>query len=792
MSGREPWGSGEETVRFDEPWRLEAPARTSRRVPLRPILIATGAVVVAGGLVAGGFFLLSDDKTPADHAGPPALLAGSVFTADPTAAADGRDQALTAVTAVGPTVVAIGGEGDGVSYRPEFLVSTDGGRSFRLADVHALNGEEPPNGDAPKMIAATNGAWIALGDRPDGTAVWTSRDGRSWIRQPDAAGAAFGHNDRIARVSAVGSGFVAVGSTSAKGDFSDPTPVVWRSSDGKRWDRVTGGRLSLPGAGAKMSLVGAAATGNTLITHGIGSTGGKRPKPIDGLWRSADGGRTWAQVSVPSAPGGGGFGIAAIPSGFLIAREAKDKSGRFAAVYSSADAARWTSAGEIRVPGYARLLRFTGSPQGVAALAAAGRKAALVHSADGRSWQSSGDVPLPTGRVPAEVTQTPGVTVLVGRDNTGSDADAMMVVRDTQGQDVQVPAIAGGTQPDRTVNAIAPANGHLVAVGSTNGDAAEWLSADGRTWQRARTVSREGRQRLTAVASGNAGLLAVGFDGTAPRRPLVLTSRDGTNWQSADGAGVFKPSGKAALTTSAAAMGPAGYVVVGEDGFSAVTWFSADLKSWQRGKAPEKKALEGTRNTGRWMRDVAAGPFGYVAVGGLNDPGTHSDRPGRPAAWTSADGRTWTLRQLPLPAGTVEAWFDHVAAKGSVLVATGTATAPSGPQAFAFLSADGGRTWQQTPLTDATTNTAVTATAATPRGFVIAGTAGRPGATDVMLWSSGDGRTWTSARPKGTGLSGKGDQKLNGLTAVGSDLLGLGATSDHTGGQPTLWRRPLP
>ncbi|MFL6054698.1 MAG: hypothetical protein ACJ72W_17520, partial [Actinoallomurus sp.] len=780
------------TVRFDEPWRTETPGRAGNRLRVRPLLLAVTGVVVAGGVIAGGFFLLPGGKARTTHAGPPARLARSVFAADPTAAADGRDQALAAVAAVGSTVVAIGGESDGVSYRPEFLVSTDGGRSFRLAAMRALNGEEPPYGDVPRLIAAATGAWIVLGDRPDGTTVWTSRDGRSWTRQPDVAGSAFGRNDRISRVTAVGSGFVAVGATSANGDFSDPTPVVWRSVDGRRWDRVTGGQLNLPKAGAKMSLVGAAAAGNTIIAHGIGVTAGKRPKPIDGLWRSADGGRTWESVSVPTVRGGGGFGIAAVSSGFLIAREAKDKSGRFAAVYASADARQWVPAGEIRVPGYARLLRFTGSPQGIAALAATGRKAALMHSGDGRSWQSAGDVPLPTGRIPAEVTQTPGLTVLVGRDNAGSDANTMLIVRDAQGQDVPIPAIAGAAQPDHTVNAVTSLNGRLVAVGSTNGDAAEWISAEGRTWQRAQTAAREGRQRLTAVASGNAGLLAVGFDGTNPRRPLVLTSRDGTSWQAADGAGVFKPPGSAALTTFAAAMGPAGYVIVGENGLSAAAWFSTDLKSWQRGGAPEKKALEGTRNSGRWMRDVAAGSFGYVAVGGLNDPTAHSDRPGRPAVWTSADGRKWVLQQLPLPAGTVEAWFGHVAANGSVLVATGTATAPSGPQAFAFVSADGGRTWQQGPLAGASTNSAVTAMTATPRGFVIAGTSGRPGAVDVMLWSSGDGRTWTSARPEGTGLSGKGDQKLNGLTAIGIDLLGVGTTSDHTGAQPTLWRRPLP
>ncbi len=779
-------------VRFDEPWRREgAPRRT---VPMRPVLLGV-AGVVAACLVAGGVFLLTRGHGHHAPAGPAAQLAGRLFAADPAATADGRDQGLSSVAAIGSTVVAVGGDGDGVSVRPEFVVSTDGGRSFRLANVRTLSGDEPPTGEVPRQIATANGTWVALGTGPDGTVVWTSRDGRNWTRQPDAAGAAFGRGDRIARVTGVGSGFVAVGSTSAKGDFSDPTPVVWRSSDGHRWDRLTGGQLSIPGAGGKLSLVGAAASGGTVIAHGVGSTAGKHPKPVDGLWRSRDGGATWEQVSVPSPAGAGGYGIAATPSGFFIAREAKDKSGRFAAVYASPDATRWTQAGELRIPGYQRLLRFTGSPQGLAAVALTGRRAALEHSPDGRSWQSAGDVPMSSERTLAEVVQGPGLTILVGRDDTGSDADAMVVVRDAQGQDVTSAAasVAALAQADKSVDAVAAAAGRLVAAGSANGDAAVWTSADGRTWRRSPAIVRDGRQRLTSVAAGNAGWLAVGFDGTAPRRPLVLISQDGGTWQAADGASVFQPSGGAAPTTRAAAMGPAGYVIVGEDGYSAVTWFSADLRSWQRGTSPEKKTLAGTAIAGRWMRDVAGGPFGYVAVGGLNDPTVRGDRHGRPAVWTSADGRRWTLQQLPLPAGSVEAWFDHVAAKGSALVATGTATTPSGTQAFAFISADGGRSWQPAPLTaGGSANTAVTAMTATARGFVVAGTSGRPGSSDVMLWSSGDGRTWTPSRPEGTGLSGKGAQQLNGLTAFGADLLAVGVTSDHTGDQPTLWRRALP
>jgi hypothetical protein len=530
-----------------------------------------------------------------------------------------------------------------------------------------------------------------------------------------------------------------------------------------------------------------------FIVHGLGRGPGRHPKPIDGLWRSTDGGRTWETVTVPQPGGAGGYGIAATSSSLFIAREAKDKSGRYAAVFASADSRTWTPAGQIRLPGYQRLLRFNGSPSGLAALAGTGRNSTLVHSADGRSWQSAGNVPLSSDRILADVAQTPGQTVLVGRDNTGTDADPMMVIRDGQGQDVRAPlGSTGAVKPDQAVDAVGTANRLVVAVGSANGDPAVWSSADGLSWRRTQTVTRNGTQRLTSVTAGNAGWLAVGYDGTAPRHPLVLTSRDGSSWQAADQAGAFKPQGHAALTTYAATMGPAGYVIVGEDGFSATAWFSSDLKSWERGTAPDKQALVGASRTGRWMRDVVGGPFGYVAVGGLNDPTAHGAKPSRPAVWTSADGRKWKLQQLPLPGGSIGAWFDHVAAKGPVVVATGTAIGPSGTRAFAFSSVDGGRSWQQVSLPGGDgTNATVDAASANSSGFVIAGTTGNAGSADVVVWKSADGRTWTSTRPRGTGLSGRGDQKLTGLTAAGTYLLAVGVTADHAGQQPTLWRRPL-
>jgi hypothetical protein len=781
---------------YDEPWRRETAQRGGGGggPRPRPILLGVAGLAVVG-LIAAGAVVLTKRGTHHAPAGPAAKLAGATFAPDPAAKSDGRDQELLGVASAGSIVVAVGGEADTANYRGEFLVSSDGGRSFRLADVRTPDGAEAGYGDAPRVVAGSDGAWVALGGSRTGTAVWTSRDAKTWTRQPDPTGAVFGQ-DKITRVARTGGGFVAVGDTSQKGDYSDAVPVVWVSSDGRQWERLGNDQLKMSLPGGPLSLIDVAAHGTTVLVYGW-TTNGKGQVVNDGVWRSADGGRTWAPIDVPHPKGTAGPGIAigATSAGFVAGRNASSKSERYGVVMTSVDGIRWQPAGEIHLPGYGGLQRLAGSDRGLVAVIGGDKKVLLARSEDGRAWQNGGEVPTSSGRTVEGVAATAGATIVAGREDDGQDTDGVLSVRDTLGQEipVDVSAIPGAAQPDQTVTSVAAGPNLQVAVGGTNGDGAVWTSPDGTRWTRASdtggALARPGKQRLINVTPGGAGWLAVGYDAA---RPLVVTSPDGTRWQAAAG---FDP-GSGHVATYAAAAGRTGYVVVGESGFSAGTWFSPDLKSWQAGSGGD---LDGKQTANRWMRGVVAGPSGFVAVGGLSDPAVKDAPQGRPAVWTSADGRKWTLKQLPQPAGSLEGWFDLVAVKGALLVATGTATTSSGRTAFAFASSDGGASWQEVRLPKAgdgadssDRNSFATALTATSKGFVVAGAAGRPGRADVVLWTSADGHSWTAQTPQGTGLSGRGDQWLTGLTVLGPDLLAVGITADDHGEQPTLWRRPLP
>jgi hypothetical protein len=765
------------------------------------VAVATVAVVA---VAVGGVLLFTKGGGGADKAppGPSARPAGSLFATESGAKSDGRDQELNGIAASGSTVVAIGGEFGTLNYRAEFLVSTDGGRSFRLADVRTPDGREPPYGDAPRVIAGGPDGWVALGGSAGVNAVWTSGDGQSWVRQPQSSGSAFGRNDRVSKVIATGSGFVAVGDTSARGDFTDALPVVWVSADGRRWTRSSADQLRMTLGEGPLSLTDAAAVGNTIVAYGWRPKGGKII--ADGVWRSADDGRTWAPVSVPrpkdAAPTG--ISIAASPAGFLAVRGAArlkgDKVVFYGVVMSSANGQSWSQLGEIDLPGFQAVQRLDGSDRGLAAVVKTKNGLVLARSTDGRSWQSAGTVPMPAGRIFQGVATTAGATLVAARDGGGADANAVLIERDAQGNAVPVDLsrIPGAVLPDQAVSGVAAGNGRVVAVGSTNGDGAIWTSNDGDHWTRAagadKAFVRPQRQRLVGVAAGTKGWLAVGYDGPPPSRPLVVTSVNGSTWRVVSDDGPFRPGKGTALLPFGVAAGPSGFVIVGEDGPSAAVWRTTDLQSWTRGDGD----LAGKPTARRWMRGAVGGAFGYVAVGGLDDPSAPDAQRERPVVWSSPDGGKWSAHELPLPQGTARAWLDKVVAKGDVLVAAGTAGTASGQRAFAFRSADGGKTWQETALPDAAGQSSgaalVNAATATPGGFVISGAAGRPGETDVVLWTSRDGRSWTLDRPTGTGLSAPGDQWIAGLTALGGDLLAVGFTASHQGEQPILWRRPIP
>ncbi|MGW2312785.1 hypothetical protein [Actinomadura luteofluorescens] len=683
--------------------------------------VAAGLVVVAGGAI---YAVSRGDDGPAEQGLPGPVVADRLFAPDPAATSDGLVQDLTTLASAGATVVAAGTEGDGVPgrERARFLVSADAGHAWSLAALRTADGSAVPPGDTPRLVDGGAGRWAALGrSSAGGVTAWTSEDAATWTRRPPAAG--FTPSDQVNDLARTGQGFVAVGSSGGRA-------VAWTSADGHAWQRVDG----IAGITA---LDRVAASGNAVVAHGtygkrVTTKRGKkkvtRTVRTDGLWRSTDGGRTWALVGVPQAQGSYGptKGLAVGPGGFATVREGRQTTGRkkkrrttrFGVLFTSADGARWQAAGRF---GGAGIERFDGTPSGLAVIvqgAAAGQRGArtVLRSADGRTWQPGGTIAAPV--------LSSGLTVANGK----------IAVSGRQGDDgylfgVDLRTVPGAVHPERSVRSLAAGPGVSVAVGSTNGNAAIWTAPDGRAWKRAGFPATAGL--LSDAVRGGRGWLAVGrASGTSPG-PLALTSQDGLTWQ--------RPRFPAGPPPVAAATGPAGYVAVG----TGVAWRSADLSTWSRA------GLDGA------PADVAATSRAYAAVGG---------RGKEPAAWTSPDGLRWTAAKLP-PGLTAP--LTQVAAKGDTLVAIAGGAA-------ALVSTDAGATWTRRDLGP---GLAATAVAATPGGFVAAASA----KDDAAVLTSSDGVNWR--RVAVPGLTGPGDQRLTALTAMGPAILATGTDADA----PILW-----
>jgi hypothetical protein len=710
-------------------------------------MIAVGiALVVVVGANSG-----NGSAPPASALGyPPAALAGEDFTAD----ADNRGltESLGRVAVSGSEVVAVGSETGSLIPRAEFFYSHNNGATWAMGTESAEGGGSPPPGYAARLVAGGPGQggtlWAAIG--PD--AIWTSPDGVDWTLASTT-----GLRVNVLRRTA--DGFIAIAPN-----------TVYLSANGANWTAV-------PGPSGALSYQYVAVAGGTVLLSG--ETSGD----VSGLWLSADGGRQWTPVPVPRGHGALDQvgGLAAAGSGFALVRPA----GTATDVYHSPDGLTWRFIG--RVTGFTAG-QMNGGPAGAAITGTLDGTLTVLVSADGVEWQ----------RVMGTLISVSGVAVTSGAAGPAavisgaSDRDPRLSVLSANGPEhsTGMDAVPGATQPQVAVNAVAAQAGSQVAVGSANGFPAAWISTDGGSdWTRATgetpgTLDRPGSEQLTSVTVGGAGWLAVGgVVAGAAQHPVVVVSSGGLTWTASDGETAFAGQG---VYTAQAAAGPGGYVIVGYaraagGGYIGDAWYSAGLTGWQ--SAAGENALDG-ESGGRQLLGVTATASGFVAVGLQGNS---------PAAWLSADGKTWTVLALPLPAGATRAVLLHVAAAAGTVVAVGMEQTPSGTlQPFAARSANGGMSWTETALPVPSGSAQVTALAAAGQTFTATGTYGiTPGHQDVVVWTSANGVTWTAATPAGQGLAGPGIQAITGLTVFGSTLTGVGFTASTSTEEPLFWQSPI-
>ncbi|GAA3233268.1 hypothetical protein [Nonomuraea helvata] len=287
-------------------------------------------------------------------------------------------------------------------------------------------------------------------------------------------------------------------------------------------------------------------------------------------------------------------------------------------------------------------------------------------------------------------------------------------------------------------------------------------------------------QKLNDMTSVGRAVVAVGSDTTSPTpRPLFLFSPDGgKNWQ------LGQVNGASTPTVQRVVGGNGRWLAAGGDGGSERgLWTSTDGFSWT---AVEASGLAAFR-AGDQINDIARTASGFVAVGRT----TGDDGGTGPAAWRSADGRTWErVETRELEVREIKA----VVAKGDTVVAIGAPAVGEGSRVLR--SADGGRDWQATDflLLEAMPRTGTVAVL--PKGFVLAPWRKRTPAGDTRVYCSPTGAQWSQCGSM-AGVSGEspGVETLisypSGVAAVSQATLGRYSVQTSTDGRQWTKRTDL-
>jgi hypothetical protein len=645
-------------------------------------------------------------------------------------------------------MVTTGSQKTGDAVRQQFFVSTDAGRTWRLAPVQLPDGGQPPLGYEAVRIAGGQRGWRAFGDN----AIWTSQDGQSWTLAGTRGITPRQSNDTINVVTNTPDGFLAAGyETTSAGSQA----VTWTSRDGVTWQRLTAAQLGLQEPGGTPQGI------DFAVSHGTATVITDRGA---GVWLSTDSGAHWTPVTVPVDHGAKNSisGVSFDGAGLILVRPGRTASGASDGVaYFSRDGRTWQYAGTIAAAGGWSPDVVKGSDYGfVVTGRTSDQYVAYTSTGTGTKWLPTkplGRTSSGAGFIPA--VGTGGTVIAAGSTNsTRTSQQGLLIKADTAGhlEPVSLSSIQGGLVPEEAVNSVAVAGNEQVAVGSADGYPAVWRRVSDGPWTLVSTLAQVSAgtdlAELSAVTHGPNGWLAVGPG------PLVLTSADGTKWQPADTI-THDLSGVSAVQ---AASGPHGYVITGtvaEPGgaYSRDVWWSPDLVTWTKARD-----VNDTGGSNRVLA-VAAGPSGFVSAG------SHDNLP---AVWTSSDGRTWTAVSTPLPAGATAGVIQQVAVNGTHVVALGQQTTAHGVQPLAERSDDGGRTWQPAPFTAPGPAFSFTALTASGAGFTAAAQFGSSGGTmAAAVWTSASGASWT--RSPVSGLTGDGSHAITALAASGAAVTGI-------------------
>jgi hypothetical protein len=331
-SSRVPTGSGSTTVPATEP--TPSPVTTWQSVELSGLEGRIAAIAPW----KGGFISLSgpdeDCRTiAASNDGFEWVGIGQLDMASSPCS-------LAALTEISGQVVAIIARAEPEPTAPDVWTSGDGSTWHEVSDSET--GFTP--GDALTQAVGFEGALVGIGWDADGSVIWSSVDGKSWMRQPLAASSG---PAAVMGITTDGETVVVVGR-----DWEANRATAWTSNDGTAWNQQI-----IPTSCAASSLAVVAHGPSGFVAAGPCQMGPDAALRA-GVWISADG-VTWSEVKdTDLALLGYAASIAGGPDGFLIAgwtveQETADRSSADT-VWSSPDGVTWRFE-TLRDPGRSNL-----------------------------------------------------------------------------------------------------------------------------------------------------------------------------------------------------------------------------------------------------------------------------------------------------------------------------------------------------------------------------------------------------------------------------------------------------
>jgi len=296
-------------------------------------VVWTGTRFVAAGVDANGAALFVDSTD------------GQAWNVQSTLGPDVQVHGLTATPA---GIVAVGTRGsaaaswfskDGLAWATSpsgKALKPAAGKTIRMNGVAASGtgwlavGEE----DSACEIDCSSAASVEA-------IVWSSSDGLAWTRRPDSSSLAHAAMNAVVRG---GPGFIAVGGAPDRVTASQVPEhaVVWTSTDGRSWSRVPDATLFHAPSGTDQtfgdSMKAVATDGTHLVA--VGTVGTQDDIGSALAWSSSDG-RTWKQGTADDFAYGQMFNVAAVPNGFLATGPSGTDS-CLGGIWSSADGDAWT------------------------------------------------------------------------------------------------------------------------------------------------------------------------------------------------------------------------------------------------------------------------------------------------------------------------------------------------------------------------------------------------------------------------------------------------------------------